>query len=113
MAPHANTPDVGVEYHCKANTGLRRSPRCLHTRTRLLSLLRLNLDSSLKTTLDSIPLPSSLLVHSTSPIGAVDKCTLRATHVMGAAIPNVLQPGAFIWFEETQGPLIKELPVPG
>ncbi|GFS93044.1 uncharacterized protein TNCV_532471 [Trichonephila clavipes] len=35
---------------CKAKTGLRRSPRGLHTRTRLPSLLRLNLDSSLKTT---------------------------------------------------------------
>ncbi|GFV68008.1 histone-lysine N-methyltransferase SETMAR [Trichonephila clavipes] len=32
-------------------------------------------------------------------------------HVMGASIPNVLQPGAFIWFEETQGPLMKMLPV--
>ncbi|GFW96565.1 transposable element Tcb1 transposase [Trichonephila clavipes] len=32
---------------------------------------------------------------------------------MGAAIPNVLQPGAFVWFENTQGPLVKEQPVPG
>ncbi|GFW43291.1 uncharacterized protein TNCV_2923391 [Trichonephila clavipes] len=35
---------------CKAKEGLRRSPRDLHTRTRLSSLLRLNPDSSLKTT---------------------------------------------------------------
>ncbi|GFT25880.1 uncharacterized protein TNCV_1518391 [Trichonephila clavipes] len=35
---------------CKAKAGLRRSPRGLHTRIRLSSVLRLNLDSSLKTT---------------------------------------------------------------
>ncbi|PRD29106.1 UNVERIFIED_CONTAM: hypothetical protein NCL1_30387 [Trichonephila clavipes] len=32
---------------------------------------------------------------------------------MGPAIPNVLQPGAFVWFEGTQGLLMKVLPVPG
>ncbi|GFV73442.1 uncharacterized protein TNCV_3389581 [Trichonephila clavipes] len=32
---------------------------------------------------------------------------------MGTAIPNVLQPGAFVRFEKTQGPLMKVLPVPG
>ncbi|GFT26507.1 uncharacterized protein TNCV_3603571 [Trichonephila clavipes] len=32
---------------------------------------------------------------------------------MGAAIPNVLQPGAFVWFEKIQWPLVKLLPVPG
>ncbi|GFU74108.1 uncharacterized protein TNCV_1642321 [Trichonephila clavipes] len=37
----------------------------------------------------------------------------RAAHVMGAAIPNVLQPGAFIWFEKIQGLLVNVLPVPG
>ncbi|GFW08433.1 uncharacterized protein TNCV_2774551 [Trichonephila clavipes] len=35
---------------CKAEAGLRHSPRGLHTRTRSSSLLRLNSDSSLKTT---------------------------------------------------------------
>ncbi|GFX63535.1 uncharacterized protein TNCV_105421 [Trichonephila clavipes] len=44
------TPSVGVVCRCKAKAGLRRSPWGLHTRTRLSSLLRLNLDSSLKTT---------------------------------------------------------------
>ncbi|GFT36277.1 uncharacterized protein TNCV_3464501 [Trichonephila clavipes] len=48
MAPHAITPAVGAVCHCKENLGLRRSPRGLHTRTRLSSLLRLNLDSSPK-----------------------------------------------------------------
>ncbi|GFU64655.1 uncharacterized protein TNCV_3578891 [Trichonephila clavipes] len=28
---------------------------------------------------------------------------------MSTAIPNVLQPGAFVWFEKTQGPLVKVL----
>ncbi|GFV67836.1 uncharacterized protein TNCV_926021 [Trichonephila clavipes] len=50
MAPHTITPAVGAVCGCKAKAGLRRSARGLHTRTRLSSLLRLNLDSSLKTT---------------------------------------------------------------
>ncbi|GFV87961.1 uncharacterized protein TNCV_782411 [Trichonephila clavipes] len=50
MAPHTITTAVGVVCHYKAKAGLRRSPRGLYTRTRLSSLLRLNLDSSLKTT---------------------------------------------------------------
>ncbi|GFV70439.1 uncharacterized protein TNCV_4798581 [Trichonephila clavipes] len=49
MAPHAIAPAVKAVCRCKAKVGLRRSPRGLHTRTRLSSLLRLNLDSSLKT----------------------------------------------------------------
>ncbi|GFV90015.1 uncharacterized protein TNCV_4643551 [Trichonephila clavipes] len=50
MTPHAIIAAVGAVCRCKAKAGLRRSPRSLHSRTRLLSLLRLNLDSSLKTT---------------------------------------------------------------
>ncbi|GFW16966.1 uncharacterized protein TNCV_2760941 [Trichonephila clavipes] len=50
MTPHTITPAVGAVCHCEAKAGLRRSPRGLHTRTRLLSRLRLNLDSSLRTT---------------------------------------------------------------
>ncbi|GFX95669.1 uncharacterized protein TNCV_4885951 [Trichonephila clavipes] len=50
MAPHTITPALGAVCHCKAKAGLRRSPRGLHTRTRLSSLLSLNLDSSLKMT---------------------------------------------------------------
>ncbi|GFS72447.1 uncharacterized protein TNCV_2116001 [Trichonephila clavipes] len=49
MAPHIITPALEAVCCCKAKAGLRRSPRGLHTRTRLSSLLRLNLDSSLKT----------------------------------------------------------------
>ncbi|GFS51745.1 uncharacterized protein TNCV_614081 [Trichonephila clavipes] len=60
----------------------------------------------------SIPLQSSFLVRVTTPNGDVDGRTSNAAHVMGAAIPNVLQPDAFVWFEKTQGPLVKVIPVP-
>ncbi|GFU90182.1 uncharacterized protein TNCV_3873861 [Trichonephila clavipes] len=50
MEPYSITPAVGVVCRCKANAGLRRSPWGLRTRKRLSSLLRLNLDSSLKMT---------------------------------------------------------------
>ncbi|GFU56324.1 uncharacterized protein TNCV_582581 [Trichonephila clavipes] len=50
MAPHTITPAVGELCRYKTKARLRRSPLGLHKRTRLSSLLRLNLDSSLKTT---------------------------------------------------------------
>ncbi|GFY29678.1 uncharacterized protein TNCV_1812581 [Trichonephila clavipes] len=50
MVPHTITPAVGAVCRCKAKAGLKHSLRGLHTRTRLSSLLRLNLDSPLKTT---------------------------------------------------------------
>ncbi|GFV16275.1 uncharacterized protein TNCV_1670801 [Trichonephila clavipes] len=50
MTPHTLTPAVGAVCSFNAKAGLRRSPRSLHTRTRMPSLLRLNLDSSLKMT---------------------------------------------------------------
>ncbi|GFU63458.1 uncharacterized protein TNCV_45041 [Trichonephila clavipes] len=49
MIPHTITPAVGVVFLCKTKAGLRRSIRGLNTRTRLSSLLRLNLDSSVET----------------------------------------------------------------
>ncbi|GFT03023.1 uncharacterized protein TNCV_1361121 [Trichonephila clavipes] len=48
MAPHTITPAEGAVCHCKAKAGLRRSQQGLHTRTRLSSLLRLNLNSLFK-----------------------------------------------------------------
>ncbi|GFX07484.1 hypothetical protein TNCV_5091991 [Trichonephila clavipes] len=45
MTPHTITPAGGAVCRCKAKAGLRRSPRGLHSRTRLSSLVRLNLDS--------------------------------------------------------------------
>ncbi|GFX66087.1 e3 ubiquitin-protein ligase RNF13 [Trichonephila clavipes] len=97
---------------CKANAGLRCSPHGLHTLTRLPSLLRLNLDSSLKPTWfysAAVQFPRA----RTSPDGVIDGWASRSAHVMSAAIPNVLQPDAFVWFEKTQGSLMKVLPEPG
>ncbi|GFX19582.1 uncharacterized protein TNCV_2074901 [Trichonephila clavipes] len=50
MTPYTITPVVVAVCRCKAKAGLRRSPWGLHARTRLSSLLTLNLDSSLNTT---------------------------------------------------------------
>ncbi|GFX01711.1 uncharacterized protein TNCV_4279911 [Trichonephila clavipes] len=50
MVPHTITPALEALCHCKAKTRLRGSAWALHTRTRLPSLLTLNLDSSLSTT---------------------------------------------------------------
>ncbi|GFU92075.1 uncharacterized protein TNCV_1659071 [Trichonephila clavipes] len=66
-----------------------------------------------KRLLGSFPLQSSFLVCSTTANGGVDGWVSRAVHVMGTAIPNVPQSGAFIWFEKTQEPLVKVLPDPG
>ncbi|GFW13067.1 e3 ubiquitin-protein ligase RNF13 [Trichonephila clavipes] len=72
---------------------------------------RLNLDSSLKMTWfhsAAVQFPRAC-----TPNRGVDGWVSRAVHVIGTAIPNVLQPGTFEWFEKTQGPLVKVLPVPG
>ncbi|PRD36758.1 UNVERIFIED_CONTAM: hypothetical protein NCL1_07537 [Trichonephila clavipes] len=50
MVPHSITPAVKAVCLFNAKAGLRRVPRGLHTRTRMSSLVRLNLVSSLKTT---------------------------------------------------------------
>ncbi|GFW06616.1 uncharacterized protein TNCV_2189491 [Trichonephila clavipes] len=73
MAPHTITSAVGAQCHWKVKAGLRRSPRGFHTR--LSSLLRLNVDSSLKRRPGSIPLQSSFLVRGTTPNGGVKGST--------------------------------------
>ncbi|GFX65698.1 uncharacterized protein TNCV_4093901 [Trichonephila clavipes] len=52
-------------------------------------------------------------MRGSTPNGGVDGWASRAAHVMGAAIPNVLQSGTFVLFEKTHEPLVKVLPVPG
>ncbi|GFV51213.1 e3 ubiquitin-protein ligase RNF13 [Trichonephila clavipes] len=112
MALHTITPAVGAVFSRKAKAGLKRSPRGLHTRTGLSLLLRLNLDSSLKTTwFHSTAV--QILVRRTTPNEGVHGWVSRAAHVIGTAIPNVLQPGVIVWIEKTQGSLMKVLPVPG
>ncbi|GFX99981.1 e3 ubiquitin-protein ligase RNF13 [Trichonephila clavipes] len=112
MAPHTITPAVRAVCLCKAKAGLRRSPRGLNTRTRLSPLLKMNLDSSLKT----------IWFHSAvvqfPPARHHSKRRRRWVGVKGSTRNechdlHVLQPGAFVWFERTWGPLVKRLPVPG
>ncbi|GFU55295.1 e3 ubiquitin-protein ligase RNF13 [Trichonephila clavipes] len=113
MTTHTITLAVGAMCHCKAKAGLRCSPRGPHTRTRLSLLLRLNLDSSLQTTwFHSAAVQFPLALHHSKRRRRW--WVSRAAHVMvmGATIPNVLQPGAFDWFEDTQRPLMKELLMP-
>ncbi|GFX85723.1 e3 ubiquitin-protein ligase RNF13 [Trichonephila clavipes] len=112
METHTITPPVGAVCCYKAKSGLGCSPQGLHTRTPLSSLVRFNLDSSLKTTWYH-----SGTVHFTLA-GHHSKrrprwVALRAAHVMGAAIQIVLQPGTFVRIEKTLGLLVKVLPVPG
>ncbi|GFX72033.1 e3 ubiquitin-protein ligase RNF13 [Trichonephila clavipes] len=96
----------------KAKAGLWRSPRGLHIRTLLSSLLKLSLDSSLKTTwFHSIAVQSRRArFHSKQ---RCRRWVSLAAHLMGAVIPDVLQPGAFRWFGKTKGSVVKMLPVSG
>ncbi|GFU84820.1 uncharacterized protein TNCV_2127611 [Trichonephila clavipes] len=108
MSPHTITPAVGAVYSCKENAGLRRSPRDLHTRTRLLSLLRLILDSSLKTTWlhsSAVQFPHAWH-HSKRRRRWVG---VKGSTRNGACDPKCPSVGAFVWFEKTQGPLMKGL----
>ncbi|GFW43033.1 uncharacterized protein TNCV_1474291 [Trichonephila clavipes] len=110
MTPHTITPSVGAVCRCKAKAGLRRSLRGLHTRTRLSSLLRLNLHSSLKTTWfhsAAVQFPRERH-HSKRRRRWVG---VKSSTSNGRRDPNVLQPRAFMWFEKTQGILLKVLPV--
>ncbi|GFX78123.1 e3 ubiquitin-protein ligase RNF13 [Trichonephila clavipes] len=112
MPPHSITPVVGAVCRCKVKAELRRSPRDLHTRTRLSSLLKLNQDLSLKTTwFRSVAVQS--VVHDSTPNGGVGGQVSLAAHVMDPTIPDVLQPGALQWFGKTQRPVVKVLPVCG
>ncbi|GFW74519.1 uncharacterized protein TNCV_2414181 [Trichonephila clavipes] len=67
--------------------------------------------ASLKT--NETPLHFSFLVRGTTPNGDINEWASRVAHVMGSAIANVFQLGVFVWFEKTQGPLLKVPPVPG
>ncbi|GFY16730.1 hypothetical protein TNCV_2788521 [Trichonephila clavipes] len=43
-------------------------------------------------------------MRGTTSNGGVDGWASRAEHVKSAAIPNVLRPGTFLWFEKTYWP---------
>ncbi|GFT69430.1 e3 ubiquitin-protein ligase RNF13 [Trichonephila clavipes] len=112
MASHTITPTGGVVCRSKLKAGLRRSPRGLRARTRLSLLLKLNLNSSLKTTwFHSAVVQFPRAWHHSKRRRRW--WASRVTDVMGDAISNVLQPGVFAWFEKIQGLLVKVLSVPG
>ncbi|GFU47814.1 uncharacterized protein TNCV_4465541 [Trichonephila clavipes] len=102
-ALHTISPAVGAVCHCKARSGLRRSPRGLHTQTRMSSLLRLNLDLSLKTAwLHSATVQFPRARHHS-------KWRHQWVGVKGSTRnvpvgPNLLQPDALVWSEKTQRP---------
>ncbi|KAJ4428075.1 hypothetical protein ANN_24089 [Periplaneta americana] len=108
------TSTLAVAAVCRAteNVGLRRAPRGLQTRTRPSSELKENLDSSLKTT--RFQSSAVQVCCSRHPANRGDGGRVSmAGHVMGAARPNFLQPSAWEWFGQTQGPVIMVLPVSG
>ncbi|GFW73049.1 uncharacterized protein TNCV_831681 [Trichonephila clavipes] len=63
MGSHTLTPAVWGVCRCKAKAELRRSPRDFQIRKRLSSLLKLNLDSSLKTWFHSVAVQSRRARH--------------------------------------------------
>ncbi|GFX90953.1 e3 ubiquitin-protein ligase RNF13 [Trichonephila clavipes] len=96
----------------KAKAGLRRSPWGLQTRTRLSSLLRLNLNSSLKATwFHSAAVQFPHAWHKSQRrrrwVG------VKGSTCNGSRDPTYPSARRFRWFQKTQGPLMKVLPVPG
>ncbi|GFW80328.1 uncharacterized protein TNCV_2944611 [Trichonephila clavipes] len=88
-----------------------RSSRGLHARTRLSSLLRLNLESSLKTTWfhsTAVQFPRARH-HSKRRHRWVG---IKGNTRNGRHDPKCPSASAFVWFEKTQGPLVEVLPVP-
>ncbi|GFX00275.1 e3 ubiquitin-protein ligase RNF13 [Trichonephila clavipes] len=83
MAPHSITPAVGAAYCCK--------PKAIWFRFAIVQVPRACHHSKRK--------------HRW--VGVKGSTRNEAT------IPNVPQPGTFVWFEKIQGPLEKVLPVPG
>ncbi|GFV39994.1 uncharacterized protein TNCV_4412251 [Trichonephila clavipes] len=73
------------------------------------------IESGFVTKGDLVPFRCSPISSCVAPTlnRGVDGWASRTAHEMGAVIPNVLQPDAFLWFKKTQGALGKVLPVPG
>ncbi|GFX08478.1 uncharacterized protein TNCV_4019951 [Trichonephila clavipes] len=109
MASHTLTPAVWGICRCKAKAELRRSPRDFQIRKRLSSLLKLNLDSSLKKTwFHSVAVQSRRARHYSKRrilwvgvIGSILKgpCDTRCPSARRLA--------------KTPGPVVKVLPVSG
>ncbi|GFX24053.1 e3 ubiquitin-protein ligase RNF13 [Trichonephila clavipes] len=101
MAPHTIILAVGAVCRCKAKAGMRRS----HT-----IVITVEIECGFVAKVDLVPFRCSPVSSCATPLQTEAS---RKARVMGAAIPNVLQPAAFVWFEKTQGLLMKVLPVPG
>ncbi|GFU70468.1 uncharacterized protein TNCV_2001101 [Trichonephila clavipes] len=103
MAPYTITQTVGAVCRCKTKAGLRRSPRGHHTRTRLSSLLRLHLGSTLKMTWFQSPAVQF------PRAGYHSKWRHRWVGVKGSTRnrsrdPKLLQPGALYGLRRHSGP---------
>ncbi|GFW71108.1 uncharacterized protein TNCV_91511 [Trichonephila clavipes] len=109
MALYTITPAVGAMCRCKAKAGLRGCDRVgsPHTNTIVITV---EIEFGFVTKDNLVPFRCSSVSSCVAPLQTEAS---RAAHEMGAAIPNVLQPGAFVWFEKTQGPLMKVLPLLG
>ncbi|GFX51326.1 hypothetical protein TNCV_3102591 [Trichonephila clavipes] len=59
------------------------------------------------------PRKANLVVGYTTPNGGLDGWVSLAVHVMGAEIPDVLQPDALLWIEKAHRPVVKVLPESG
>ena len=104
------TPVVEAGCHYRAKEGLRRSPRDLHSRTRLSLLYILHLDLLLKKAwFHSFAVQPVL--DDTTPNGSNDEVMSIATYVMCTMIATVLQLGFLRWHGLTQRLIMKVLPV--
>ncbi|GFY04271.1 e3 ubiquitin-protein ligase RNF13 [Trichonephila clavipes] len=109
--PNTIAPAVGEVCRCKAKAGLRRSPRGLLSNTIVITA---EMESGFIAKYDLVTFRGSPVFSCTAPLqmeASIGGC--QGPHLMGPAIPNVLPPGAFVWFEKTQGLLMKVLNVPG
>ncbi|GFW93278.1 uncharacterized protein TNCV_2603961 [Trichonephila clavipes] len=112
MTPHTITTAMGAVCHCKAKAGLRRLPRGFHARTRLSSLLRLNLDSSLKTTwLNSAAVQFPRVRHHSKRRRRWED--VKGSTRNGRRDPKCLSARRLRMVREDTGGLLKVLPVPG
>ncbi|GFS62986.1 uncharacterized protein TNCV_2054541 [Trichonephila clavipes] len=112
MAPHTITPAVRAMCHCKAKAGFRRSPQGFHTQTRLSSLARLNLDSSLKTIwFHSAAVQFPCVQHHSKQMRRW--VIINGSTHNGCRDPKCPSARHLRMVREDTGTLVKMLPVPG
>ncbi|GFU88549.1 uncharacterized protein TNCV_4442261 [Trichonephila clavipes] len=99
MAPHTVTPVVGAMCRCKSKGRIETfTPGSPHTNTIVITT---EIESGFVAKDDLVPFRCCPVSSCVAPLQTEDECSSRAAHVMGTVIPNVLQPGTFIWFEKT------------